>query len=112
MTNITIIVGRLACDPETNKTPAGKGVTHICVVTDRPARDKDGKSYKDERGFTLATANSTASLVLAVWARLSLVFAPRARWFRSRGGSITPCGRTMTGSPAMVARSWLTRSSF
>lgn len=52
MTNITIIVGRLACDPETNKTPAGKRITHICVVTDRPARDKDGKSYKDDRGFT------------------------------------------------------------
>jgi len=52
MTNIVLIVGRLARDPETSQTASGKAITHISVVTDRPARDKDGKTFKDENGFT------------------------------------------------------------
>lgn len=52
MTNIALIVGRLARDPETRDTSGGTTVTQISVVTDRPARDKDGKTYKDDKGFT------------------------------------------------------------
>ena len=52
MTNIALIVGRLARDPETRETSGGTTVTQISVVTDRPARDKDGKTYKDDKGFT------------------------------------------------------------
>lgn len=52
MTNIALIVGRLARDPETRDTSGGTTVTQISVVTDRPARDKEGKTYKDEKGFT------------------------------------------------------------
>lgn len=52
MTNIALIVGRLARDPETRETSGGTTVTQISVVTDRPARDKDGKTYKDDKGYT------------------------------------------------------------
>ena len=52
MTNLVILTGRIARDPETRETKGGTSVTGITVVTDRPARDKDGKTYKDENGFT------------------------------------------------------------
>jgi len=52
MTNIAILVGRVARDPETRTTNGGTTVTSLSVVTDRPARDKDGKTYKDENGYT------------------------------------------------------------
>lgn len=52
MTNLVILTGRIARDPETRTTQGGKSITSISVVTDRPARDKDGKTYKDENGYT------------------------------------------------------------
>lgn len=52
MTNLVILTGRLARDPEGRETSGGTSVTGITVVTDRPARDKDGKTYKDENGYT------------------------------------------------------------
>lgn len=51
MTNLVILVGRIARDPESRTTQGGTTVTSISVVTDRPAR-KDGKTYKDENGYT------------------------------------------------------------
>ena len=51
MTNLVILVGRIARDPETRTTTGGTTITSISVVTDRPAR-KDGKTYKDENGYT------------------------------------------------------------
>ena len=51
MTNSVILVGRVARDPETRSTAGGTGVTALSVVTDRPAR-KEGKTFKDENGFT------------------------------------------------------------
>ncbi len=52
MTNLVILTGRLARDPESRETKGGTSVTGVTVVTDRPARDKDGKTYKDENGYT------------------------------------------------------------
>ncbi len=51
MTNLVILVGRIARDPETRTTAGGTSITSISVVTDRPAR-KEGKTYKDEKGYT------------------------------------------------------------
>lgn len=56
MTNIVLLVGRIARDPETRSTQSGTDITTLSVVTDRPARNKDGKTYKDERGFTVKDA--------------------------------------------------------
>ncbi|MEW4468489.1 single-stranded DNA-binding protein [Parasphingorhabdus sp. JC815] len=53
MTNIAILTGRIARDPETRKTQGEITVTSITVVTDRPARNKDGKTYKDDNGYTV-----------------------------------------------------------
>ena len=52
MTNIAILTGRLARDPETRQTNGGTSITAITVVTDRPARNAEGKTYKDENGYT------------------------------------------------------------
>lgn len=51
MTNSVILVGRIARDPESRSTEGGTDIASVSVVTDRPAR-KDGKTYKDENGFT------------------------------------------------------------
>ena len=51
MTNLVILVGRIARDPETRTTQGGSAITSISVVTDRPAR-KEGKTFKDENGFS------------------------------------------------------------
>ena len=51
MTNLVILVGRIARDPEARTTQGGTSITSMSVVTDRPAR-KDGKTYKDENGYT------------------------------------------------------------
>ncbi|MEE4208297.1 MAG: single-stranded DNA-binding protein [Parvularcula sp.] len=52
MTNIAILTGRLARDPETRHINGGTSITAITVVTDRPARNAEGKTYKDENGYT------------------------------------------------------------
>lgn len=52
MTNIAILSGRLARDPETRETASGISITSITVVTERPARDSSGKTYKDHNGYT------------------------------------------------------------
>jgi single-strand DNA-binding protein len=51
MTNLVILVGRIAQGPETRTTAGGTSITSISVVTDRPAR-KDGKTYRQENGYT------------------------------------------------------------
>ena len=56
MTNLVVLIGRIARDPESRTTQGGTTVTQVSVVTDRPARDKDGKTYKDEKGYTVKDA--------------------------------------------------------
>ena len=38
MTNLVILVGRIARDPEGRTTQGGTDITSLSVVTDRPAR--------------------------------------------------------------------------
>ena len=77
MTNLVILVGRIARDPETRTTTGGTTITSISVVTDRPAR-KDGKTYKTKTATPPRTANSTGSLASTALARTSPSTAPRA----------------------------------
>ena len=57
MTNIVVLVGRVTRDPESRETNGGTTVTNLSVVTDRPARNSEGKTYKDENGFTVEDAD-------------------------------------------------------
>ena len=52
MTNIVLIVGNLGADPELRSTSGGTDVASFSVGTSRPKRDADGKTYKDDKGFT------------------------------------------------------------
>lgn len=52
MTNLVILVGRIARAPETRTTQGGTKITQVTVATDRPAR-KEGKTFKDENGYTV-----------------------------------------------------------
>jgi single-strand DNA-binding protein len=52
MTNIVLLVGNLGTDPELRSTSGGGDVASFSLGTSRPKRDSDGKTFKDESGFT------------------------------------------------------------
>ena len=52
MTNIVILVGNLGADPDLRSTNGGTDVASFSLGTSRPKRDSEGKTYKDESGFT------------------------------------------------------------
>lgn len=52
MTNIVLLVGNLGADPELRSTTGGTDIATFNLGTSRPKRDSEGKTYKDESGFT------------------------------------------------------------
>jgi single-strand DNA-binding protein len=52
MTNIVLLVGNLGGDPELRSTSGGTDVASFTLGTSRVKRDSEGKTYKDESGFT------------------------------------------------------------
>jgi single-strand DNA-binding protein len=52
MTNIVLIVGNLGADPELRSANNGTDIASFSVGTSRPKRDSDGKTFKDDNGFT------------------------------------------------------------
>jgi len=52
MTNIVLLVGNLGADPELRSANNGTDIASFSVGTSRPKRDSEGKTYKDESGFT------------------------------------------------------------
>lgn len=52
MTNIVVLVGNLGVDPELRSTSGGTDVASFSIGTSRLKRDSEGKTYKDENGFT------------------------------------------------------------
>ena len=52
MTNIALLVGNLGGDPELRSTSGGTDVATFTLGTSRPKRDSEGKTFKDESGFT------------------------------------------------------------
>lgn len=52
MTNTVLIVGNLGADPELRSSNGGTDVASLSVGTSRVRRDSDGKTYKDDKGFT------------------------------------------------------------
>jgi len=52
MTNIVLLVGNLGADPELRATSGGTDIATFNLGTSRPKRDSEGKTFKDESGFT------------------------------------------------------------
>jgi single-strand DNA-binding protein len=52
MTNIVLLVGNLGADPELRTTQGGTDIASFNLGTSRPKRDSEGKTFKDESGFT------------------------------------------------------------
>ena len=52
MTNIVLLVGNLGADPEFRTTTGGTDIASFNLGTSRPRRDSEGKTFKDESGFT------------------------------------------------------------
>lgn len=52
-TNIVLLVGNLGSDPETRTGSNDTTITTFSVGTSRPARNSDGKTFKDANGFTV-----------------------------------------------------------
>jgi single-strand DNA-binding protein len=52
MTNTVILVGNLGADPELRSASSGTDVATFSLGTSRPKRDNEGKTFKDESGFT------------------------------------------------------------
>jgi single-strand DNA-binding protein len=52
MTNIVLLVGNLGSDPELRSANSGTDIASFTLGTSRPKRDSEGKTYKDESGFT------------------------------------------------------------
>jgi single-strand DNA-binding protein len=52
MTNIVLLVGNLGANPELRSANNGTDIASFSVGTSRPKRDSEGKTYKDESGFT------------------------------------------------------------
>ena len=52
MTNIVLLVGNLGGDPELRSSSSGTDVATFNLGTSRPRRDTEGKTFKDESGFT------------------------------------------------------------
>jgi single-strand DNA-binding protein len=52
MTNIVLLVGNLGADPELRTTQGGTDIATFNLGTSRPKRDSEGKTFKDESGFT------------------------------------------------------------
>ena len=52
-TNIVLLVGNLGNDPETRTGSNDTTITTFSVGTSRPARNSDGKTFKDANGYTV-----------------------------------------------------------
>lgn len=52
MTNIVLIVGNPGTDRVTRQTANETSIATLSVAASRPKRDADGKTFKDESGFT------------------------------------------------------------
>jgi single-strand DNA-binding protein len=52
MTNIALLVGNLGADPDLRSTSGGNDVASFSIGTSRPRRDSEGRTFKDESGFT------------------------------------------------------------
>ena len=91
MTNIVHLVGNLGADPEGRVTPAGTDVATFSLGTSRPKRDTDGKTFKDDSGFTAkatewhrVTCFNGLGKTVAQYARKGMLVSVRGRIHNSK----------------------------
>ena len=86
MTNIVHLVGNLGADPEGRVTTGGTDVATFSLGTSRPKRDADGKTFKDDSGFTAkatewhrVTCFNGLGKTVAQYARKGMLVSVRGR---------------------------------
>ena len=86
MTNIVHLVGNLGADPEGRVTASGTDVATFSLGTSRPKRDADGKTFKDDSGFTAkatewhrVTCFNGLGKTVAQYARKGMLVSVRGR---------------------------------
>jgi single-strand DNA-binding protein len=52
MTNIVLLVGNLGADPELRAGAGDIDIASFSLGTNRPRRDSEGRTFKDESGYT------------------------------------------------------------
>jgi hypothetical protein len=108
MTNLVILVGRIARDPETRTTQGGTSITSVSVVTDRPAR-KEGKTYKDENGYTAKDSEFHRITCFNGLGENVAKYCTRRRrwrglcWHMRAWGRIRPVSASASGQPRATA---------
>jgi single-strand DNA-binding protein len=91
MTNLVLLVGNLGGDPERRSTSSGTDVASFSLGTSRPKRDSEGKTYRDESGFTAkdtewhrVTCFNGLGRVVADHARKGMLVSVRGRIHNSK----------------------------
>jgi single-strand DNA-binding protein len=92
MTNIVLLVGNLGGAPELRSTNGGTDVASFSLGTSRVKRDSEGKTYKDESGFTAkdtewhrVTCFNGLGRVVAQHAGKGMLVSVRGRIHNSKG---------------------------
>jgi hypothetical protein len=112
MTNLVILVGRIARDPETRTTQSGSSITSISVVTDRPARNKEGKTYKDENGYTAKDSEfHRVTCFNGLGQNVAKYCTEGSAGDRWKAASIIRSGKMLKATSATAAKSTPTRST-
>lgn len=91
MTNIVILVGNLGADPQSRTNTGGVEVATFNLGTSRVKRDSEGKTYKDESGFTAkdtewhrVTCFNGLGRVVAQHSRKGMLVSVRGRLHNTR----------------------------
>ena len=91
MTNIVLLIGNLGGDPELRSTNGGTDVASFSLGTSRPKRDSEGKTFKDDKGFTAkdtewhrVTCFNGLGKTVASYARKGMLVSVHGRIHNSR----------------------------
>jgi hypothetical protein len=111
MTNIVLLVGNLGADPELRSTNNGTDIATFSLGTSRPKRDSEGKTYKDESGFTAKDTEWHRVTCFNGLGRIVAQHAGKGMLVSVAAGSTTASGPTARASSATATRSSPTTSS-
>lgn len=105
MTNITLLVGNLGGDPELRSTNGDMDVASFGLGTSRVKRDSEGKTYKDESGFTAKDTEWHRITCFNGLGRIVAEHASKGMLVSVKGRSTTASGPTRMASTVTAPRS-------